>query len=230
MKKRIGKKKLKHCQAQASSISSLVEGPTTTTKDVCSTMNRRVPPPQLNVVDLFPVEEMETDTAEIFEGSAASRNQKAAKSNDAEVPKYLWEKYLFESNRKWNNDKDRFRLACCLLKVSTLRFWKSLVRKSLTNWIEERHPKISKESSSHSTLIRLMPDRGRGKVRWRRYDWEKNGAGLLSSEFTGEATRRYTWQAGGLDAYTMWWKARMKASSWDLVPGIDVVARESNAS
>ena len=230
MKKRICKKKSKQRRAQALSLSSLVEGPITTTEDFGPKIDSRVSSFGLNVVDLFPVEEIESDKTEISEGSTASRNQKAAKSDDAEVPKHLWEKYLFDSNPKWNNDKERFRSACCLLKDAMLRFWKSLVRKSLTNWIDERHPKIQNESPSPSTLIRLMPDRGRGKVRWRRYNREKNAAGLLTSEFTGEATRRYTWQVGGLEAYTVWWKARMKASSWDLVPGIDAVARASNAS
>jgi hypothetical protein len=48
---------------------------------------------------------------------------------------------------------------------------------------------------------------------------------------TGQATRCYTWEADGLEAcQTSWWKAQMKVATWDLIPGMDAVARAANAS
>jgi hypothetical protein len=49
-------------------------------------------------------------------------------------------------------------------------------------------------------------------------------------KFTGVVTRRYMWLKDGLKTYTTWWKSRMKVASWDLIPGIDAVARAANAT
>ena len=231
MKKRIAKKNRKQRRLQASRISSLLEGPTTTTEDCQDDgPSERASCLHPDAEELFPIEDRKTEMGETEDEASTARNQKAAKSDNAEVPTCLWERNLFESNPKWSNDKDRFRSACCLLKGAMMRFWKSLVRRSLTNWIEERHPRVNKDSPPPHVLIRLMPDQGRGLVRWRRCNWDKKDGDRLSSEFTGEATRRHTWNVGGLEACRVWWKARMKAASWDLVPGIDAVARASNAS
>jgi hypothetical protein len=113
--------------------------------------------------------------------------------------------------------------------MSMLGYWKRLVCRSLTNWINTRHPRLGKSLPSVNTLVREMSHQGRGYVRWRRYGW-KQGQPLLKTAFTGEKTRCYTWKTGGLQAYKNWWQDRMKAGSWDLVPGIDAVARAANAT
>jgi hypothetical protein len=38
------------------------------------------------------------------------------------------------------------------------------------------------------------------------------------------------WEKDGLEAYKKWWHAQMKSASWDLIPGIDAVARAANAT
>jgi hypothetical protein len=38
------------------------------------------------------------------------------------------------------------------------------------------------------------------------------------------------WKDEGLKACKTWWKTRMKVASWDLIPGIDAVARAANAT
>jgi hypothetical protein len=37
------------------------------------------------------------------------------------------------------------------------------------------------------------------------------------------------WQEKGPETYKAWWKARMKLTSWDLIPGTDSVARVANS-
>jgi hypothetical protein len=107
---------------------------------------------------------------------------------------------------------------------------KRLVRRSLTDWIGIRHPNVEKSEFRASAWVRFMPDRGRGYVRWRQYDWDQESNMSRKSKFTGLKTRRYTWEIDGLNSYKRWWRARMKTASWDLVPGIDAVARAANSS
>jgi hypothetical protein len=38
------------------------------------------------------------------------------------------------------------------------------------------------------------------------------------------------WRENGLQTYNAWWKHIMKIASWDLVPGIDAIARAANAT
>jgi hypothetical protein len=109
-----------------------------------------------------------------------------------------------------------------------LSFWKVLVRRSLTNWIATRHPNI--KTPSVQVLVCKMPKQGRGHIRWRRYDWAQESNKLRSLKFTGEVTWRFTWAKEGLKIYKAWWQARMKAANWDLVPGINAVARGANSS
>jgi hypothetical protein len=130
----------------------------------------------------------------------------------------------------WNPDKGRLRTECEVVRAGMLSYWKVLVHRPLTNWIATRHPGLSEGSPPSSTLIRLMPHCSRGYIRWRRYDWTQTENNLRKSSFTEEVSRRYTWKTGGLEKYKKWWKARMKSASWDLVPGIDAVARAANAT
>ena len=191
-RKRIAKKhQRQRRRRQGTTRSSLVEGPTTTTEDDDDNWGSKADCLNPDDEDLFPIDYTEPEMVDGFEGGTATRDQKAAKSDDAEVPEHLWERNLFESNPKWGNNKERFRSACGLLKKAMLRFWKSLNRRSLTNWIEERHPDINKNGPTPYELVRRMPDRGRGHVRWRRCNWDKANAVGRGSVFTGETTLRH---------------------------------------
>jgi hypothetical protein len=49
-------------------------------------------------------------------------------------------------------------------------------------------------------------------------------------KYTGDVTLRFMWQEGGLETYKKKWQERMKIARWDLVSGIDAVARADNAT
>jgi hypothetical protein len=170
-------------------------------------------------------------TEQLEEAAAAIREQKAVKSDNAAVPKHLWEQYLFEENPKWDRHKGRFRAACEVLRENMLSFWKRLVQRSLTNWLAVRHSSVASCSPSTKSLVREMPlIGGRSHVHWRHHYKHVEGKKRRLASLTGEVTRRYMWQEGGLEAYKKWWATRMKVASWDLVPGTDAVARAANST
>jgi hypothetical protein len=167
---------------------------------------------------------------ELKSTAEAIREQKAVKADGAAVPKHLWEENLFNKNPKWNAHKGRFRRACEVLRTGMLSYWKTLVRRSLVNWIALRYPSIDTGHSKKISLVKRMPPQGRGRVRWREYDWNPKVRERKFPSFTGEVTQKFMWEKEGLKAYSDWWHSRMKIASWDLIPGIDAVARAANAS
>jgi hypothetical protein len=69
-------------------------------------------------------------SAATLDTARAIWEQKAVKSDNAEVPKHLWEKHLFEGSgwaEVWMNNQERFTKACKLLKSRMLRWWKRTV-------------------------------------------------------------------------------------------------------
>jgi hypothetical protein len=167
---------------------------------------------------------------ELRAAARAIREQKAVKADDAEAPLHLWEEKLFAVNPSWRLQPERFETACKVLRRGMLGYWKTLVRKSLTNWIDTRHPTLKGVEPPSKTLVRIMPPQGQGRVRWRQYTWNDDGTHQRNPKFTGEVTSRFMWKNNGLQLYKDWWQARMRIASWDLVPGIDAVARAANAS
>jgi hypothetical protein len=118
---------------------------------------------------------------------------------------------------------------CSRKQRGMLSYWKKLVRKSLTNWIDIRREHLAQTAPLPGTLVRTMSPQGQGSVCWRKYDWLPKITSQKPFISTGEVTGRYIWQEEGLQAYKRWWSARMKLASWYLVPGIDAVARAENS-
>ena len=132
----------------------------------------------------------------------AIREQKAVKSDDAEVPEYLWEEHLFEGTgwaKVWFDDQEKFGRACKLLKSRMLRWWKRTVTRSLNVWIDERYPHIQEKFCECGSVVARK----------------------------GES---YVWSEKGRVTYARWCHERMSESGIDLVPGSDAVARAANST
>jgi hypothetical protein len=138
------------------------------------------------------------------EAAAAIREQKAVKSDDAEVPEHLWEEHLFGSSGwadAWLEDRDRFTRACKLLKSGMLRWWKRTVCRSLNTWIDCQYPHIREDFLETSPVVIL-----------------------------GVSGPLYEWSEEGKSIYSKWHHVRMSEACVDLVPGSDAVARAANST
>jgi hypothetical protein len=141
-------------------------------------------------------------SAATSDAARAIREQKAVKSDNAEVPKHLWEEHLFDGSgwaEVWTNDQERFTKACKLLKSRMLRCWKRTVTQSLNVWINGQCPPIQEDFFESSPVVIRQ----------------------------GESC---AWSAGGRAACSKWWHVRMSESCIDLMPGSDAVARAANSN
>jgi hypothetical protein len=144
---------------------------------------------------------LKASTATI-DAAKAIREQKAVKSDDADVPEHLWEEHLFQGSgwaEVWINDQERFTKACKLLKSRMLRWWKKTVTRSLNVWIDGQYPHIQEDFCELGSVVTRKGD-------------------------------RYAWSTDGRVTYVKWSHARMSEACIDLVPGSDAVARAANST
>jgi hypothetical protein len=73
------------------------------------------------------------------------RERKATKSNNAEVPEYLWLEHLCEDgDRVWTMDeKARRPKAIGVVQRAMLCRWKIRLRRTFLDWIKEEHPRLA---------------------------------------------------------------------------------------
>jgi hypothetical protein len=105
---------------------------------------------------------------------------------------------------EWRNNQERFRKACSILKSRMVRWWKRAVTRSLSNWIDSRHPHIRRQFDDSEPIVQLETQ-------------------MLQRV-------KYAWRDGGRPMYAKWYTIRMSDSCLDLVPGSDDVARAANST
>ena len=170
----------------------------------------------LNVCEVAPVKERdrgdrnktESDLESLnvtatLDAAKSLREQKAVKSDDAEVPEKLWEDHLFDNSSwadVWLENKEKFKKACKLLKQSMLRWWKRTVTASLNVWVDCQYPHLREDFCEFGVVERR------------------------------DADAHFTWAKNGRSIYVKWRHARMTDACMDLVPGADAVARAANST
>jgi hypothetical protein len=79
--------------------------------------------------------------------------QKVVKSDNAEVPDYLWEDHLVDDNVcNWSPPNQVGLLgAMKLLRERMLRWWKKPVTTSYLHWLKEEHPRLRKFDAGGAT-------------------------------------------------------------------------------
>jgi hypothetical protein len=146
------------------------------------------------------------------EVSRENRERKAVKSDDAAVPKYLWEEHLTSGSRvkEWN-DQVMHDLINVLrwLRKRMLAWWKQKVESSYVTWMKAKYSFIEEDAKDATVQANLV---GKGK------EWFRYGRDC------------YAWADDGRDAYRKWWKERLVRTIEDIVPASDVIARSAKSS
>jgi hypothetical protein len=164
------------------------------------------------------VETVEIDDALQSEGLEAlledvarqQRERKAVKSDDAEVPEYLWEEHLIAGSEKlkWDaKDMDSLRRVSTWLRGKMLCWWKRQVLRSYVKWMKNEYLIADSKGDSGS--------------------WLELGQKLGKDD---ELHWQYRWSTTGRDDYKKWWKERLVATIEDVVPASDAIARAADSS
>mmetsp|Transcript_18229 Transcript_18229/g.45121 ORF Transcript_18229/g.45121 Transcript_18229/m.45121 type:complete len:1319 (-) Transcript_18229:2184-6140(-) len=133
------------------------------------------------------------------------RERKATKSDDAEVPVYLWtEHYMEESHPDFSwteKDKPRIEKAMNVIRKLALQYWKKKLLRSYLEWAAQVWPRSEGPSAS----------------RWVRLEKDSNSI-------------RYQWEPGGLANYQEWRRQRCLSDPHEFEAGSDAVSRALNSS
>jgi hypothetical protein len=132
--------------------------------------------------------------------SREQRQRKAVKSDDAEVPEYLWEDQLLEVMKMETADDDtlnKIRRISMWLRTKMLRWWKRKVTTSYINWAKDKYSLSDVQEN---------------------IDWIK---------WNGE---KYVWSKDGKGDYRGWWKQRFLITHQDAVPARDALWRAARTS
>jgi hypothetical protein len=148
---------------------------------------------------------------EILEGIAReNRERKATKSDDADVPIYLWEEHLFDDGILGQTlaDLPSMRLMMDALPVLMLMKWKKKVTSSLFSWIRRENPSL------------------RNICQWRHVT-------LSSGSHTwkdGSQKDKYEWQTDGEHKWLDWIKFFKDTCPKDIDAGGDAVSRAAEST
>jgi hypothetical protein len=99
------------------------------------------------------------------------RERKATKSDNAEVPEYLWEEHLLaDSPTPWVvAERTKLRKAIRMLRTCMLRWWKNKVITAFISWVAYRYPELKQIGDVFPAKVQ------RAKARYR---WENSSQGL----------------------------------------------------
>jgi hypothetical protein len=132
--------------------------------------------------------------------SREQRDQKVVKSDDAAIPKYLWEEQLLEglTRVEWNESKLlKIRRLSTWLRKKMLHWWKRHVTTAYITWAKEKYS------------LTNVGD----KVEW----IERKGS-------------EYSWSKGGRESYRWWWKERFLITHQDAIPAGDAISRAAKTT
>jgi hypothetical protein len=85
----------------------------------------------------FPNDSAEVSKTCLDEISHEDRQQKAVKSDNAQVPEYLWELHLIEGCEGINWDDNVISMVCTV--IDWLRWWKRRVTSSYSAWVRAKY-------------------------------------------------------------------------------------------
>jgi hypothetical protein len=146
-----------------------------------------------------------------------ARQRKATKSDDAEVPEYLWEEHLMQDGpTPWNvktTDMVQLRKGVKLMRHLMLGWWKNKVTRSFLLWAGARYKEIAE--------VDMWADKVLGG---RTKPATKNNIGVTSQGST------YGWSVDGKEEHHIWWRKRHASLGKDLEAGADAVERAANSS
>jgi hypothetical protein len=148
---------------------------------------------------------------EILEGIAReNRERKATKSDDADVPVYLWEEHLIEDGifGRTLADLPSMRPMMDALRVLMMMKWKKKVTSSLFSWIRKENPYLQNICQwRHVTL-------SSGSHTWK----------------DGSHKEKYEWQTDGEHKWLDWIKCLKDTCPKDIDAGGDAVSRAAEST
>jgi hypothetical protein len=141
----------------------------------------------------------------VGEVSRQHRERKATKSDEAEVPEYLWEgHFLSDGMTPWVvTYQTKLREAMWLLQRRMLLWWQRNMTITFLRWAHGRYPGLSHLDSKFERTVILKNNR---------YVWAPDS----------KTDRR--------DGYRKWWKQHFLLAGEDLHPAADVIGRAAGAS
>jgi hypothetical protein len=96
------------------------------------------------------------------------RERKATKSDNAEIPEYLWEEHLLQDGvTPWVvTNRGKLRRAISLMRSRMLCWWKERVLASFLGWTRQQYPKLKEAAKKWAGCVEWV----HGKYRWRADD------------------------------------------------------------
>jgi hypothetical protein len=141
----------------------------------------------------------EASTAVLEEISQESRERKAVKPDDADVPEYLWESHLLEEveGEDWDEETlKKVRRLTEWLRSKMLRWWKRKGTSSYVSWMKEKY-----EIKDSEKIQEWMT---------RKWTCFKNGREGVE----------YQWTEEGELEYKRCWKQQFLRTAQDFTPGV----------
>jgi hypothetical protein len=154
------------------------------------------------------------------------RNAKAVKSDDAEIPVWLWNDRILDPGKVGTELSEATR-AKVILALNRLRdkvlvkYFMLNVWRSFRQYLKER--KSTKGETGKGRKRKAPTSRGKDTVRC-------SGQYVWSREEGHGRTRKYVWTHRGREDYKAWWKDHWESVADDRLPGLDAVSRAAESS
>eukprot|EP00978_Attheya_sp_CCMP212_P006384 scaffold14451_cov47-Attheya_sp.AAC.1 len=138
------------------------------------------------------------------------RERKATKSDDAEVPVYLWEEHLIDDGEfGWTTeDLPRLRPLIEACKTMMLRWWKRKVTSSFFKWVIKTNPDL--ELTKPQSVVKYS-----GSA----FQWKD-----------GTTSPRYKWFTSGKQLWFDNWRIWQQMCPRDIEAGVDAIARAARTT